>query len=86
MWIHDMAIRDKIDLNTISEIDYIVWYVECWFKQNPDYNWLSSFEYVYLSTNNAIRETFNSVFCDAHDSYGCDIDKIRIDYNKAIGK
>lgn len=72
MFIVDMAKRDKIDLTTISEADYIAWYVECWFKQNEDYNWLKHFDFDYLSTNMAIRETFNSVFCDASDSFHWD--------------
>lgn len=72
MLITDMAKRDNIDLTTISEIDYIIWYVECWFKQNPDYDWLERFDFDFLSQDRAIRETFNSVFCDASDSFHCD--------------
>lgn len=73
MLITDMAKRDGKDLNTIQESDYIVWYVECWFKQNEEYNWLENFTWEFLSTNRAIRETFNSVCCDADDSFHCDI-------------
>ena len=72
MKITDMAKRDNINLDTISEIDYMKWYVESFFK-NPEtgHEWLKRFDFDFLKSNNAIRETFNSVCSDAVDSFHC---------------
>ena len=73
MLITEMAKRDNKDLMTIDASSYVMWYVECWFRQNEEYKWLERFDFEFLSSRQSIYDVFNSVCCDAYDSFYCDV-------------